>query len=100
MSPTKGCLYGVRTAALILVFILAVVAFRASTEFDGDCISFEPPIQSCTLGRFLVQAVVLTVIAAPFTHPFVFFPILFLIISFPIIGLGTGVIRSRASTRS
>jgi hypothetical protein len=84
------------TSALIFVLALAGIAIAAATEFNGDCISFEPPIQACSLGRYLIQAVVLTIIAAPFTHSFVFFFFLFVILGFPIAGLVTG--RSRAKT--
>ncbi len=100
MSPSKGCIYGAIASVLILVFVLAGIAFNAATIFDGDCITFEPPIRSCTLRQYLVQALVLTIIAAPFTHSFAFFLILFITLGLPIAGLVAGAIRSRARASS
>ncbi len=98
MSPLKGCIYGAIASALLLILILAGVAYTASIEFEGECITFEPPAHACSLGRYLVQAVVLTIIAAPFTQPVVFFAFFFVTLGFPIAGLVVGLSGSKAST--
>ena len=100
MSPMKGCVFGLTISALIFVLVLAGIVITAATEFNGDCISFEPPSPACSLGRYLIQVVVLTIIAAPFTHSFVFFFFLFVTLGFPIAGLVGGLIRAKASTKS
>lgn len=96
MSPLKGCGLGALITLLILVFVVAGIALNASPEYNGDCISFEPPTPACSRGRFLIQAVALTIIAAPFTHSFVFFSLLFVLLGLPIAGFFIALIRSRA----
>jgi hypothetical protein len=93
-------MWGLLASAMILMLVFAGIALVASTSFEGECISFEPPSQSCSLGRYLVQAVVLTVLAAPWTHTSLFILAVAILVGLPIAGLVVGIFRARTATRT
>ena len=90
MSAKRGFALGCIGSLLLVTVIVSIILILNSASYQGECISFEPPAGDCSLFEYLLQVLVLVLISSPFTHTFLFFSLLAVILMLPILGIGIG----------
>jgi len=88
----NGCLL---SGAIVLLFLCGALV-TSLAAYDGNCISFEPPPEPCTLGEYLPIALLLLIVSWLTGKPLLTLWVLLLLICIPLIGLLADVMERRA----
>jgi hypothetical protein len=81
-----GCLGVLISELVLLTIVIVVLLVSAAMDYDGTCISWEPPIPSCSMGEYMRQVALLMpvgLIVQGIRYWWIAVP---LIILFPILG--------------
>jgi hypothetical protein len=86
MADRKWARLGVLISGVLFFCLLMVVVLVGITSYQGYCISFEPPPESCTLMEFLLPYLFLLIVFWLFGKPVLSLAILAFILAPSIIG--------------
>ena len=85
-SARSGFALGCIASLLIAAVILSLIVISSAGSYRGKCITLEGPAGECSLLEYLLQALVLVSISSPYTHTFLFFSLLAMLLMFPVLG--------------
>jgi len=54
-----SCLSVLESELVLLIMVIIILLVIAAKDYDGTCISWEPPIPSCSMGEYLRQVALL-----------------------------------------